>query len=99
MNYSVEVLDLAKEEIKQYHKYYKNIRPELGKRFIAEVNQHFLFLKKNPLAFSVRYNSTRTVVLKVFPFMIHYYIEENKIKVIGVIHTSRDTKIWEEKTK
>ena len=43
MTYSVEVLDLAKEDIKQYYQYYKNIQPEVGKRFIDEVNQQFLF--------------------------------------------------------
>jgi hypothetical protein len=38
----------------------------------------------------------RTAVLDVFPFMIHYLIDEpgKKIVIIAVLHTSRNPEIW-----
>jgi hypothetical protein len=38
----------------------------------------------------------RTAVLNVFPFMIHYSIDEPRktIIVAAVLHTSRDPEAW-----
>lgn len=30
-----------------------------------------------------------------FPFGVHYKLEENKIIILGVFHTSRSPKHWE----
>jgi len=41
----------------------------------------------------------RTVTLEKFPFLIHYYIdiENKKVVVLGVIHTSRNPELWEDR--
>ena len=93
------ILPLAKEDIREAARWYKKQSPGLGKRFTAEVRESVRFIRQNPTACNIRYDQVRTAVLKVFPFMIHYTINEaNKTVVISaVLHTSRDPKEWEKR--
>ncbi len=94
--YKSVILPLAKEDIRETAKWYNRQQKGLGKRFTAEVREHVHFIRQNPKASNIRYKNVRTTVLNVFPFMIHYTIEEkNKtIVVSAVLHTSRNPKLW-----
>lgn len=54
------------------------------------VRDKVLFIRENPYAYSVQYDNTRCAVLDIFPFLVHYVVDEqNKIIiVISVFHTS-----------
>lgn len=91
------ILPLAKEDIHEAERWYNKQSPGLGKKFTAEVRESVRFIRQNPTACNIRYDKVRTVVLKVFPFMIHYTINEASKSVVisAVLHTSRDPKEWE----
>lgn len=91
------ILPLAKEDIREAERWYNKQSPGLGKKFTAEVRESVRFIRQNPTACNIRYDKVRTVVLKVFPFMIHYTINEASKSVVisAVLHTSRDPKEWE----
>ncbi|MFO7867863.1 MAG: type II toxin-antitoxin system RelE/ParE family toxin [Bacteroidales bacterium] len=97
--YTSIILPLAKEDIREAALWYNMQSAGLGKRFTAEVRKKVLFIKQNPKASVVRYDDVRTAVLNIFPFMIHYIIDEaNKtIVIISVFHTSREPKIWKKR--
>ena len=97
--YKSIILPLAKEDIREAAKWYNKQQKGLGKRFTAEVRENVHFIRQNPKASNVRYNNIRTAVLNVFPFMIHFTVDEkNKtIIVTAVLHTSRDPEIWEKR--
>ena len=97
--YKSIILPLAKEDIREAAKWYNKRQNGLGKRFTAEVREKVHFIRQNPKASNVRYNSVRTAVLNVFPFMVHFTIDEkNKTVIISaVLHTSRDPEIWKKK--
>jgi len=99
--YKTKILPLAKEDIRKAALWYNKQQNGLGKRFTTEVREKVNFLKQNPKALNVRYNSIRTAVLNVFPFMVHFTIDEkNKTIIISaVLHTSRDPNIWDERTE
>lgn len=62
----------------------------MGKRFIQEVRNKVLLIRKNPKIYSVRYDAVQTAVLDVFPFMIHYTVDNQKktVIIVAVFHTS-----------
>lgn len=68
----------------------------LGRIFLEEVREKLTFIKKNPEAAVNRYKNVRTALLDIFPFMIHYRIEEerNQIIVVAVFHTSLNPDRW-----
>ncbi len=59
-----------------------------------EVKTLLEIIQKNPTAFPQRYKFYHTALLRKFPFMIHYAVNEEKlgIAIISVLHTSRDPK-------
>ena len=94
--YKSLILPLAKEDIREAAKWYNRQQKGLGKRFTAEVREKVHFIRQHPKASNVRYKNVRTTVLNVFPFMVHYTIDEKKKTIIvsAVLHTSRDPELW-----
>ncbi|MBP7152400.1 MAG: type II toxin-antitoxin system RelE/ParE family toxin [Spirochaetes bacterium] len=97
--YKAIILPAAKEDIRDAALWYEGKQNGLGKRFTGQVREKVSFIKKNPKACSIRYDSVRTAVLSVFPFMLHYVVDESSKAVIvyAVLHTSRDPGLWEKK--
>lgn len=94
--YKSIILPLAKEDIHEAALWYNKRQDGLGKRFTAEVREKVHFIRQNPNASNIRYDGVRTAVLNVFPFMVHFTIEEkNKTIIISaVLHTSRNPELW-----
>jgi plasmid stabilization system protein ParE len=82
---------IAEQEFDDSIAYYENEREGLGQEFRAIIEQHFQRIADNPERFSkVRGEVRRAVVLRRFPFVIHFLIEPERIVILSVFHTSRD---------
>lgn len=94
--YKPKILLPAKKDIQEAAIWYNQRRKGFGNTFTKEVREKVKFICQNPHASNVRYDLVRTTILNVFPFMIHYSIdEENKTLIISaILHTSRNPKIW-----
>lgn len=94
------ILPLAKNDIVEAVRWYNKRQEGLGKRFTAEVREKVHFIRQSPKASAVRYDGVRVTVLNVFPFMVHYTVDEKSKTIIvsAVLHTSRNPKIWGERT-
>jgi len=92
----VIILPLAKEDIREAARWYNKQQYGLGKKFTAEVREKVNFIRQNPKASNARYNGVRTAVLNMFPFMVHFTVDdENKTIIISaVLHTSRNPELW-----
>jgi plasmid stabilization system protein ParE len=94
--YKSIILPLAKVDIQEAAKWYNKRQEGLGKRFTAEIREKVHFMRQNPKASIVRYDGVRTAVLNVFPFMVHYIVDEKNKAIIvsAVLHTSRNPQLW-----
>jgi plasmid stabilization system protein ParE len=97
--YKSIILPPAQEDIREAALWYDEKQKGLGKRFISQVREKVYFIKQNPQTGSLRYDNVRTMVLNVFPFMMHYTINENSETIIvsAVLHTSRNPEIWRDR--
>lgn len=97
--HKVIILPLAKLDISEAAAWYNSKQKGLGKRFTKEVRSKVLFIRENPKACAIRYDEIRCAVLDVFPFMVHYTIDEaNKtIIVVAIFHTSLNPERWMKK--
>ena len=98
MIYKLKILPKAKSDLSEISIWYEEIQNGLGKRFLKNVSLEMKFVKNNPISFQVRYDKTRVVLIKKFPYLIHYEIIDNEILIKAVIHTARDNKNWKNKT-
>ena len=49
-----------------------------------------------PFAYSVRYRNVRIAHTEIFPYNIHFYIDEEKshIVIIGIVHNKRKDALY-----
>ena len=71
--------------------YYNN--STLGDFIITYRSNSVKQIKDNPFRFQIRYDEIRVVLLKTFPYLIHFSIDNETIVIKAVIHTSRNSKI------
>jgi plasmid stabilization system protein ParE len=95
MSFEVLIDPLAVQDIQDAINYYEEKSAGLGKKFENELNEQILFLAKNPFL-RTRYENVRCLVLNVFPFMIHFTIDEDlkTITIRAVFHTSINPQKW-----
>ncbi len=94
--YKVKIDQDALIDIQEITNWYDNKQKGLGKRFQLTAIKQINTLSKYAHSHAIRYQKFRCMVIKKFPYMVHYYInEENSlVEVFAVIGTSRDPEIW-----
>lgn len=91
----------ALQDIQEVTNWYNMQSPGLGVRFQKRAITHINKLAQNPLSHSIRYATIRCSLIRKFPFLIHFTVDEEHaiVTIYAVIHTSRNPKIWEQKMK
>ncbi|MEM6767771.1 MAG: type II toxin-antitoxin system RelE/ParE family toxin [Bacteroidota bacterium] len=94
--YKAIILPQAKEDVREAALWYNRRQKGLGKRFTAELTERIQLIRQNPSVYAIRYEDVRTAVLNIFPFMIHYTLNEAEktIIIVGVFHTSLSPDRW-----
>ena len=66
---------------------------------LKRVRNKVSLIKQNPKIYAIRYDNVRTSVLDVFPFIMHYTIDDKQKAVIisAILHTRRNPDIWKER--
>ncbi len=96
MSYTVINHKEVKNDVLDAKDWYKSQQKGLEKRFVSEVKIIINYLIKNPLLFQLKYKTVRVAFTDVFPFGVHYHLnEETKtITVLGIFHTSLSPSKW-----
>lgn len=65
---------------------YKAISPKLAKQFLSRFKEAVTHIECSLVGFQIKYHEVRTLILKQFPYKIHYFIDnDNKQIVILVV--------------
>lgn len=99
--YEVKIEPEALVDLQEITRWYNEKQAGLGKRFQNTAIRQINSLAKDPQIYVIRYKEIRCVVIKKFPYMVHFYINNvnNTVEVLAVISTDRNPKIWQEKTR
>lgn len=94
--YKAVILPLAKQDIKEAAEWYEKKQTGLGKRFVQEVRSKVSYIRSKPNATTTRYDHIHCAVMEVFPFMVHFTVDDSlKLVVVSaVFHTSLSTDRW-----
>ncbi|GGE68188.1 plasmid stabilization system protein ParE [Pedobacter psychrotolerans] len=92
MDYSVHFFDEVKLDIREAKDWYKKQKSGLEKHFAQEVKKSIIRLQKNPEIYEIRYKNIRTIFTAIFPYSIHFFIDEKlkKIVIIAILHQARN---------
>lgn len=72
--------------------YYKAISPKLAKQFLSRLDEALDQIDEIPLGYQAKYNNVRTLMLKQFPYKIHYLIDDrnSQIVILAIIHSNKN---------
>src|SRR5438067_1664668 len=92
MLYRLSYFREVKQDIIEAKNWYSSQQQGLEKRFAIDIKKAALRLRSNPHIHAVRYKKTRVAHPDVFPYAIHFYIDEvlKRVVIIGIVHTSRE---------
>jgi plasmid stabilization system protein ParE len=98
--YRLKIEPEALSDIQDIINWYNQQKDGLGERFYQIIIFQIDSLNKTPHIYSIRYKQIRCMSVNKFPYMIHFYINEEtkSVEVLAVISTSRNPKIWHEKS-
>lgn len=90
--YKLYYYDEVELDIKEARAWYRATNEKLESRFVQAVQDTILKLQAWPKAYSIRYKNIRIAHTPIFPFGIHFYIDELKlvIVIVAIIHGKRD---------
>ena len=69
----------------------------LGVSFEKYFENALEYLLKNPFSVQIRYDEIRVYFIKRFPYGIHFFVEEQTVKILAIFHTSQDPYKWSER--
>lgn len=95
--YKAVILPLAKEDIRSAAQWYNKQQKGLGKRFTKEIRKKVAYICRNPENIVTRYRDVKTAIVAVFPYMIHFIVDEDSKTVIisAVFAMAQSPKHWE----
>ena len=96
----VEFSPVANEELREAILFYDDAQAGTGDRFSRAVDAAINDIVQAPMRFAV-YEGKQTrhvyrrVLLNSFPYMIIYQAQDDRIRIVAVVHASRAPGYWE----
>ena len=84
----------ADAEMMSAAKYYASQQKDLGKRFLASVQDALNRIQVNPLLYNEIEDSVRRCLTTTFPFGVLFRIMPNQYVIIAVMHLHRAPGYW-----
>jgi hypothetical protein len=89
MKFELIIPEIVEAEIDEAAKYYDKKQDGLGNKLYNELTEALSFIEKNPLSFQKSRKEYRHALLVTFPYLIIFWVYENKILVYKFIHTKQ----------
>ncbi len=89
--HALKKLAVTEADVAEAAEWYETQRPGLGQRFVSAIQSADKLLLANPLHYSVRFEDVRRLNLSAFPYAIFFFVHNEAIVVLAVLHTHRDT--------
>jgi toxin ParE1/3/4 len=94
MTFQLVVEPEAEVDVAEAYEYYESKRSGLGGQFMTSVEEAFEQIRIDPYLFATTYRVARQTVVRRFPFVVAYLVQDDKVVVIAVHHGRRSPKSW-----
>lgn len=94
-SYAIIFSPVTFDDVEKTVTYYEEKQEGLGKRFATHLQLTLNIIKSNPFFATVRYDDIRCVLIKKFPYLVHYHIdEEEQIVTILAVYSTYKEPLW-----
>jgi len=84
----------AEQDIKTAYQWYESQQTGLGEEFLASLRQKLDSIHIFPESAEIIHKRIRRAIVPRFPYLLFYLIEQDRIAVLAVFHTSRNPAKW-----
>ena len=84
----------AESELIAAASYYEAQQPDLGRRFLATVQDAVNRMMVNPRLYPIVELDVRRCLTKTFPFGVLFRVRPGAIMIIAIMHLHRDPDCW-----
>jgi len=95
MTYEILLRPEAEADIGESYRWYESQVAGLGEEFLRAVDASISLIQRNPFAYTPIHRDVRRALVRKFPFGIFYFVEANRVIVIGCFHVRRNPRQWE----
>lgn len=74
--------------------WYENKQAGLARQFISEIDRCVSLASESPYQFSIVHKDIRRIVVNRFPYGVYFRVEEQRIIILAVFHSSRSPVVW-----
>jgi len=85
-------------ELAHSHDWYERRQPGLGGEFLDELHRVLEQIAANPACYGFVQDGIRVGLLTRFPFAVFYRLLPDRIRVLAIFHTARDSSGWQSRT-
>jgi plasmid stabilization system protein ParE len=99
MNRVVQLLPEAEREVEEAFRWYERQRRGLGLEFLLAFDAAVERLRRLPEGHEIVGLRTRKALLRRFPYLVLYTLEDRRILVTAVFHGRRDPRRWSDRVR
>ncbi len=85
----------ATQEAEEAARWYEDQFPGLGVEFILELDAALHRVKSNPDIYQPVYEGVRRVLVRRFPYAAYFIAEADTVRVVAILHQSRNPDVWQ----
>lgn len=94
MNYEILLRPEAEADISESYRWYEGQVEGLGEEFLRTVDASISIIQRNPSVYAPVHKDVRRALVRKFPFGIFYFIETDRVIVLGCFHVRRNPLQW-----
>lgn len=98
MQFQILLSPAAINDIADAFEYYDSKSAGLGFEFTDTINKYLIKISSFPTASSIRYDNVRVKPVKIFPYVIHFLVDEktSSIIILRIFNTWKEP-FWDKK--
>jgi toxin ParE1/3/4 len=89
------VTEEAEREAAEAARWYEENSPGVGDLFLSAIRQALARIEERPLQFPRVRREIRRARLVRFPYCVFYRMDGETVRVVAIIHDSRDPRRWQ----
>lgn len=94
MNRNIILRPEAAREVQEAFDWYEIQSAGLGAEFLRAADACLSAIRRSPFAYPMVNEQTRRALLKRFPYMLLYVVDDDSIAVLACFHAKRDPIDW-----
>jgi toxin ParE1/3/4 len=98
MSFRVDYLPESRDDIDDAFRHYRQISARLSEKFLRALRASIDRIVDNPELYAIVHRDVRAVLLRRFPYVVFYRIDEDRILIVAVQHGRRKWFVWQRRT-